>query len=178
MNKKILGVLVALLAVALLTVPVMGKPASKIEPVTLNAENIVQVPDEGYPRLVGHGTISHSKGISYNTVPNSVTLTIGVITLHGDWTGEWIGKGKISENPAETEVLIMGKIVLTFPGGTFEGTVHRTIIGFPPDPPIVIPYFIDRIVLRGTGDFQAWTLKLSYEGSPPPVATGYAIIPK
>ena len=144
-----------------------------------------------FPRMVSHGTISHSKGYSDGTV----TLTIPIdpsdpLILAGDYDSVWIGKGKISVNPAETEVLIMGQIVLTFTDestgiegttGTFEGVTHRMIIGWDAGPTLTST-FIDQAVLHGTGDFQGWTLKLTYEGQPglPPLFAdeGYAIIPK
>jgi hypothetical protein len=75
---------------------------------------------------------------------------------------------------------------LTFTGvgttGTFEGVTHRTITGWTyGPPPSYIPgsVFEGHMVLHVTGDFQGWTLKLSFEGGlPPNPAIGYAIIPK
>jgi hypothetical protein len=176
LNKKILGLAVALMALAMLAAPVMAKPATKIEGVTMTAA-VIQTVNPGYPRLVDH-TISHSKGTSTGTVTLNIPISSGPLVLTGDYDSEWIGRGKISEDPAETEVLIMGKVVLTFTGGTFEGVIQRKIIGFPPDPPTIIPYFEDYLVLHGTGDFRGQTLKLSFAGTPPVIDEGVLIIPK
>jgi hypothetical protein len=175
-KKKILCVLVAMLAVALLTIPVMGAPATKIEGVTVTGD-VVQTSDPGYPRLVSDGTISHGKGTSVGPV----TVNIPDQTpLNGIWNGEWVSMGNWKEDPVVLN--IRGKVVWTFTGegttGTFVGLVQRKIIGFPPDPPTVIPYFEDNVVLRGTGDFLGQTLKLTFEGYPPVIHEGYIIMPK
>jgi hypothetical protein len=169
LNKKVLGVALALIVMALLATPVMAAPATKIEGVTLTIA-ATTVPDPGYPRMVSHDTISHTKGTSTGTV----TLTIPILEpdgLDGDWDAEWVARGKFSQDPAE--LIITSKAVLTFTGGTFEGVTQRKIIGWP-----VPSYFEDHMVLQGTGDFEGQTLKLSYEGGPPPVAEGCLIIPK
>ena len=174
MNKKILVIPILLLTFVLLSIPVMAKPATKIEEVTVTAV-VTQTPNEGFPRLVSHGTISHSKGTSTGTV----TITIPTedpqnpIVLNGDWHGEFVTRGKLSLDPAE--VLIRGKLVWTFTGGTFEGIVQRIIIGYPPGPSSI---FIDHAVLHGTGDFRGQTLKLSFEGTPPIIQEGILILPK
>ena len=185
LNKKILGIAVTLLLAAMFVAPALAAPATKIEGVEMYVA-AGQIPYPGFPHMVSHGTISHSKGYSDGTV----TLIIPInpsdpLVLNGGYASEWIGKGKISEKPAETELLIMGTWVLTFTGegttGTFEGVTHRTIIGWdvgPPPGPLEGSVFIDRAVLHGTGDFQGWTLKLSYDGEFPPVpAEGYLVIP-
>ena len=174
-----------MLAVALLTVPVMGAPATKIPGVTM-AAMVTQVPNEGFPHVVSHGTIMHSKGTSSGTVKLIIpTLYPGPDGLDGIYAGEWNSNAKVGETEAETELQIMGQMVWTFTGagttGTFEGVIHRTITGFtfgPTPGPIPGTVFEDRMVLHGTGDFQGLTLKLSYEGPPGGPATGYAIIPK
>ena len=177
MKKKIQVIAVALMFAAMLVAPVLAAPATKIEGVTMTAA-VIQTPNPGSPRMVSHDTISHSEGTSTGTVTLDIPMPSGPLVLTGDYDSEWIGRGKISEDPAESEVIIMGKVVLTFTGGTFEGVIQRKIIGFPPDPPTVIPYFEDYLVLHGTGDFQGQTLKLSYTGTPPVIQEGYLIIPK
>ena len=170
MKRKVLWVAVALFLATVLLAPAMAAPATKIEGVTLTFAAIT-VPNPGYPRIVDH-TIMHTKGTSHG----SVTLTIpGQDPLVGDWDAEWVGRNKWSNYPdqdPEAELIITSKVVLTFTGGTFEGVGQRRITGWP-----VPSYFEDHMVLQGTGDFKGQTLKLSYEGPPPPVAEGYLIIP-
>ena len=171
MNKKILMLLVSVLAVALLAIPVMGAPATKIEGVILTDVGIpVRYTHPGYPLVVDH-TIAHSKGNTTNTI----TLTIPKpeqttpLVLEGSWYSEWISRSKISPEPTETELLIQGKVVMTFTGlGTFEGKIYRTILGTPPD---MIQSMYTRMVLHGTGDFRGQTLKF-VDGN------GYLIMPK
>lgn len=169
MKKKILGVLVALLAVALLTVPVMSAPATKIEGVTLTAV-VTNTPGS---LLISDHTILHTRGTSIGTV----TLTISGQDLPGTWYSEWISRNKWSNYPdpdpdPEAEVLIQSKVVLTFLGkGTFEGTTYRKIIGWSTTPPPPISYIYTRGVLHGTGNFRGQTLKIEDN-------TAYLIIPK
>lgn len=170
MNKKMLVVFVSLFTLALLTIPVMSAPATKIEEVTVTAV-VTQTPNEGFPRLVSHDTIGHTKGTSTGTV--TINIPGQQDPLVGVWNGEFVTRGKFSLDPAE--VLIRGKLVWTFPGGTFEGIVQRMIIGYPPGPSSI---FIDHAVLHGTGDFRGQTLKISFEGTPPIIQEGTLLIPK
>jgi hypothetical protein len=181
-NKKILGIALTVSFLAMLTIPVMAAPATKIEGVTATAV-VTQTPDHGFPHMASHNTIMHGKGTSVGTV----TLTIpnpqdpqNPTVLTGDWAGEWVSMSNWKEDPVV--VNIRGKVVWTFTGtgttGTFVGIIQRKITGFPPDPPTVIPYFEDNVVLRGTGDFQGQTLKLTFEGYPPVIQEGCLIIPK
>jgi hypothetical protein len=175
MNKKILGVLVALLAVALLTVPVMGAKATKIEGVTVITENAGAVPYEGYPRWVSDGTISHGRG---GTNPDAtVTLIIpGVGTYVGAWDSEWISSANWKKDPVE--IVITSIHTMTFEEGTFEGVNQRRITGPPLAPNSILE---DHSVLQGIGIFKGWTLKISYEGTVEDLqfgSEGYLIIPK
>jgi hypothetical protein len=165
-NKKVLGIVLTVSFLAMLTIPVMAKPATKIEGVTATANG---TPTPSSMRTVSHGSIRHIKG----TTAGTVYLTIqGLGTLEGTWNSEWVTRSKISQDP--TEALIASKLVWTFTGegttGTFEGVDQRKIIGG--------SYFEDYLVLHGTGDFQGQTLKLSYEGAPPVIDEGVLIIPK
>jgi hypothetical protein len=174
MNKKVLGIALTVFFLAMLTIPVMAKPATKIEGVTVTAV-VTQTSDPGYPRFVSDGAIGHGKGPSVGTVTVNIP---GKTPLNGIWNGEWVSNSNWKEDPVV--VNIRGKVVWTFTGtgttGTFVGLVQRKIIGFPPDPPTVIPYFEDNVVLHGTGDFQGQTLKLTFEGYPPVIQEGYLII--
>ena len=162
MNKKILGVLVVLLALALLTVPVMGAPAIK-KPATIVVTSGGPVLDEP-PRFVGQGRISHATG---GTAENAeVTLTIEDIgTFTGDWDSDW----KVNRNwPLEMGV-ITAKHTMTFTQGTFEGVNQRRIYGPDPYNPDTLE---DHCVYKGiSGMFTGWKLKLTN-------GVGYAIIPK
>jgi len=167
LNKKILGIALAVFFLAMLTIPVMAAPATKIG-VTVTAAT-TPVPNPGFPHMVSDNTILHSKGTSTGTV----TLNIpGKDPIVGDWAGEFGANVNLKKEP--TEAVIRGKLVWTFTGegttGTFEGIVQRLIIGG--------SYFEDNVVLQGTGDFKGQTLKLSYEGTPPVIQEGYLIIPK
>ena len=176
MNKKVLGIVLTVSFLAMLTIPVMAAPATKIEGVTVTAV-VTQAANPGYPRFVSHDTIGHTKGTSVGTVTVNIP---GKTPLNGIWNGEFVTMSNWKDDPVV--VNIRGKVVWTFTGegttGTFVGLVQRNIIGFPPAPPTVIPYFEDNVVLRGTGDFQGQTLKLTFEGYPPVVQEGYIIIPK
>jgi hypothetical protein len=165
MKKKILGVLVALLALALLTVPVMGAPATK-KPATIVVMGGGPVPDEP-PRFVGKGTpgtISHATGGTAEGA--TVTLTIEDIgTFTGDWDSDW----KVNRNWPLEKGIIRSKLTMTFTEGTFEGVNQRRIYGPDPYNPDTIE---DYCVFKGiSGMFTGWTLKIRN-------TVGYAIIPK
>ena len=176
MNRKSLGLVFAFIFLAMLATPVMAAPATKIEGVTVTAV-VTQAANPGYPRFVSHDTIGHSKGTSVGTVTVNIP---GKTPLNGIWNGEFVSMSNWKEDPVV--VNIRGKLVWTFTGegttGTFVGLVQRKITGFPPSPPTVIPYFEDNVVLHGTGDFQGWTLKVSYAGEPPTDLEGTLIRPK
>ena len=168
MNKKILGIIVSVLTLAILVAPAMAAPATKIEGVTLTSG---ATPVRDSIRFVDHNIV-HSRGTS--TGP--VTLTIPEYPLpEGIWDSTWAWMGKWTDFPAsdpEGELIISGKVVLTFTGvgttGTFKGTIIRKIVGLPPSGSSIVE---DRMVLQGTGDFKGQTLKLSN-------SEGYLIIPK
>jgi hypothetical protein len=166
MKKKILVIPFLLLTFALLSIPVMGAPAT-IREVTMTAAT-TPIPD--YTWWVSHDTIRHARGTGTGTV----TLNIqGQGPLPGTWYSEWANNGNFKKDPVE--LVIRAKVVLTFTGGTFEGVLQRKIIGYPPSGSSI---FIDHMVLQGTGDFKGQTLKLSYEGTPPVISEGYLIISK
>ena len=169
---------VFLLAFALISIPVMAAPATKIEGVTLTVAAPPPVMDPGYPRVVGH-TVLHGRG----TDDGTVTLIIpGYPLPEGIWESTWSSKVKLSNYPLpdpEATIVINGKVTLTFIGegttGTFTGTTHRKIMGWPPGSSSIME---DHMVLHGTGDFKGQTLKLSCEPVLPPVIEGCLIIPK
>jgi hypothetical protein len=175
MNRKILGIAAVLMAVAMLAVPVMAAPATKIEGVTatltMTMTSVYTVHD--------HGILQVREGVATGTV----TLNIpGQDPLTGTVYAEFMGTMKLDHEPPgpwpEAESLMVGHPVFTFTGegttGTFEGVRHTKMIGFP-DP--FASYINTRLDLHGTGDFLGQTLKLSYEGAPPAVIEGYLLIP-
>ena len=166
MNKKMLVIPVLLLAFALISIPVMGAPATKIEGVTIEVHSTGPPdPYDGYPRWVSDHTIVHSKGES---APDStVTLTIPTVgTYTGTWHTEWIANGNWKKDSIET--VISSKNTMTFAEGTFEGVNQRRITGSPLSPTTLE----DHSVYKGTtGMFKGWTLKLTND-------EGYVIIPK
>jgi hypothetical protein len=165
MKKKILVFPIFLLAFAMISIPVMAAPATKIEGVTLTSATTTAYYD-GYPRRVSQQIVL-SKGYSTGLVTLDIP-TVG--TLYGTWNSTWFTRNKGSNWPdtefaPEAECLIQAHVVLNFTDetttGTFEGTSHRTIVGYPIGP---ASYFETHMVLHGTGDFRGQTLKSSSEG--------------
>jgi hypothetical protein len=170
MKKKILVISVLLLTVAMLTIPVMAAPAKKIEGVTSTPGIPVRMIFPGYPRNYDNG-ISHNRGNTSQTI----TLTIpglgpsgSDLVLVGSHYSEWRSKSKFIGPDPEAIAIITAMVVWTFPGGTFEGRVYRTITGLPISGSSIT---YTRTILHGTGDFLGQTVKL-IDG------TGYIIIPK
>jgi hypothetical protein len=164
LNKKVLGIALVCVFLAVLATPVMAAPATKIEGVTITVTTGPPVPYDGYPRWVSEGTISHSRGESFPA--STVTLFIpGVGTFSGDWHTVWMSNG----NWKKGEFIIPSKNTMTFAEGTFEGVNQRRITGENPMSPYAI--IEDHGVYKGvSGDFIGWTLKITNN-------EGYVIIP-
>jgi hypothetical protein len=166
---------VLLLTFALLSLPVMGAPATKIAvTATVSATTT-----EGIGRIVDHGILQFRESI----ITGVVILNIPGAPIVGTYDGELNGWIKL-DHPApgpwlEAEGLMSGKAEFSFPGGTFVGIRHFKTIGFPPP---FMSYMDTRIVLHGTGVFKGQILILSFEGDPPIPAPfdleGYLIKPK
>jgi len=175
MNKKMLGVFVCLFTLALLTIPVMGAPATKIEGVTtIPLTPAVRMFHSGYPRSYDNGII-HSKGNNTHTVRLTIPgLGLGGsdLILDGSHYSDWSTNYKLTDPDPEAVAVITASVVWTFTGegttGTFEGRVYRTITGLPISASSITH---TRMILHGTGDFLGQTVKL-VDG------TGYLIIPK
>jgi hypothetical protein len=175
MNKKLLGLAVVLLFAAMLVAPAMAAPATKIEGVTAT----ITITMTSVYTVHDHGILQVREGVATGTVTINIP---GQAPLVGTVYAEFIGTMKL-EHPMpgpwpEAENIMVGHPVFTFTGegttGTFEGIRHNKIIGFP-DP--VVSYINTRLDMHGTGDFLGQTLKLSYEGAPPAVISGYLLIP-
>ncbi|TRO45980.1 hypothetical protein E2P65_06540 [Candidatus Bathyarchaeota archaeon] len=181
MNKKILCVFVSLFILVLLTIPVLGAPATKIEGVTLTTA-VALIPDD--TTIFADHNIRHGDG----TAAGTATLTIPEQdSLHFDYYGVWNGTSKWTNPPnpdSDATNIIRSTVVLTCTDegitGTFEGMSHSKTIGLPPPPFPTSPtsYIEYNMVFHGTGDFQGQTLKLSYAGAPPVDLEGCLIKPK
>ena len=171
-------VAVVLFLAAMLVAPAMAAPATKIEGVMATIEFTTTTEDPFFSVQREDLAILHFGG----TTTGSVSLTIGLDTHEGSISGEWMGKVKFPSNMApyaDAEGQIHAKHVWTFTDegftGTFEGVVQTGWIGFLSQ---FRSYIYYQMVLRGTGDFDGQTLKLSYSGAPPAVLEGCLIIPK
>ena len=160
MKKKVLGIVLTVFFLAMLAVPVLAAPATKIEGVTLTDVTIpARMTHPGYPRV--GGGIMHSKGNTSNTA----MLTIPGFFANGDdlvltgaWFSEWNSKACVRDLPdPEAKATPKGRVWLTVTGGTFEGYIYRTITGLPISGSSTT---YTRMVLHGTGDFLGWTVKL------------------
>ena len=175
-NKKILGIAFVLLATAMLTVPVMGKQAkaTKIEGVVLEYLHTA-TPINARPVdstiIQGRG---YSLGLARLLIPESDDLLGGIFATN--WTSTT--KNSLYPDPDPYGwVIIRDDMTITFSGegttGTFEGRAQYKWVGSTLDPSIgAFPSVIAvHMVLRGTGDFHGWTVKLSSEN----VMAGYPI---
>jgi len=173
MNKKVLGIVVALMAVAMLATPVMAAPATKVEGVTLTLD----LTTTSVYTLVDHGILQVRDGVATGTVTLNIPEQAPLIgTVYAEFIGTMKFTHPVPPPDLEAESIMVGHPVFTFTGegttGTFEGVRHSKMIGFP-----FSSYINTRFDLHGTGDFLGQTLKLSYEGAPPAVIEGCLLIP-
>ena len=168
MNKKVIGIAVALLLAAMFVAPVFAK-----RKVAVTATQIAGggSGEEGW--LVDHGIYQFREWEG----AGMVTLYIpGQAPLVGASSSEINGKTTFTQEPPDpdAEGLIHLKMKWTFTGegttGTFEGQMQRKGIGVP-----VISYMEAHMVLQGTGDFEGQTLRLSHAGPPPMHWEGFLI---
>ena len=160
MNRKILGIAIALLLAAMFVAPVFAKTK-----IAVTATQMGGGGSGGESRMVDHG-IRQFRGMEGTGV---VTLYIpGQAPLVGTSSSVINGKITFTQEPPDpdAEGLIHLKMVWTFTGegttGTFEGQMQRKGIGVP-----IISYIEAHMVLQGTGDFKGQTLRLSHAGPPP-----------
>jgi hypothetical protein len=168
MNKKVLGIAVALLLAAMFVAPVFAKTR-----VAVTATQMGGGGSGGESWTVDHG-IFQFRGLEG---AGTVTLYIpGKVPLTGTSSSEINGKTTFTQEPPDpdAEALIHLKMKWTFTGegttGTFEGQMQRKGIGVP-----VITYMEAHMVLQGTGDFKGQTLMLSHAGPPPLHWEGFLI---
>ena len=168
MNKKVLGIAVALLLAAMFVAPVFAK-----RKVAVTATQMGGGGSGGESWMVDHGIFQFRRLEGYGTV----TLYIpDKAPLVGASSSEINGKTTFTQEPPDpdAEGLIHLKMKWTFTGegttGTFEGQMQRKTIGVP-----VITHVEAHVVLQGTGDFEGQTLILSYAGPPPLNWEGFLI---
>jgi hypothetical protein len=173
-TRKILALATILMLVAMLAIPVLAAPATKIEEVTAT----LTITMTSVYTAHDHGILQVREGVATGTVTINIP---GQDPLIGTVYAEFIGTMKLDHDPPgpwpNAETIMVGHPVFTFTGegttGTFEGVRHNKVIGFP-----VASYIDTRLDLHGTGDFLGQTLKLSYEGvGPAPLLEGYLLIP-
>ena len=167
LNRKVLGIAVALLLAAMYVAPVLAKTK-----VAVTATQMGSGGSGAKSWLVDHGILQY-RGMEGAGV---VTLNIpGRDSLSG--TSSSVINGKITfstdEPPPpgtpdpEAFGIIHLKMKWTFTGegttGTFEGQMQRKTTGVP------LTHLEAHMVLQGTGDFEGQTLRLSAEGPAPPM---------
>jgi hypothetical protein len=164
-NKKVLGIAVALLLVAMFVAPVFAK-----RKVAVTATQMGGGSSGGESRLVDDGILqfrgAEGAGVVTLYIPGQPPLT-------GTSSSEINGKITFTQEPPDpdAEGVIHLKMKWTFEGkGTFEGQMQRKGIGVP-----VISYMEAHMVLQGTGDFKGQTLILSHAGPPPMHWEGFLI---
>ena len=176
-KKKILVIAVALMFIAMLAIPVLAAPATKIEGVTLM---LYHTPSAGPPHIVDH-TIIHTIGTSYGPATLTIPTDQDPLELEGIWDTEWFSTQKLSDGVMEGN-LIRESVTLTF---TDEGTGYPDTTGTFYGRAQWKWIFTDgalssievHMVLRGTEDFKGQTPKIAGEGLPF-VMEGCLIIPK
>jgi hypothetical protein len=185
MNKKVLGIAVVLMVVAMLALPMISsvqawgfRRVEKIEGVTATLK-ATQIPDSttdyGRIRLIkGHGD-----GTVTIDIPGESVLEG---TSHGEWTVTAIFySAPISLPDPDSKVVIITKFLWTVTGGgksgTFEGWSVQWITGMPamPPPAGAASSQSNRLVLWGTDDFEGQKLVLSAENFGG--TSGYMLMP-
>ena len=172
-----MGIVVFLLTATMLVAPAMATPATKIEGVTATTLESTRT---SVFTIVDHSIVQ----VRHGEAIGMVTINIpGQNPLIGTVYREFKGTFKLGHGPPgpflEAEGIETGQLVFSFTGegttGTFKGVEYTKMIGFPVE---FVSYMNTRLELHGTGDFLGQTLKLSFEGNPPPIAwEGYILIP-
>jgi hypothetical protein len=167
LNRKVLGIAVALLLAAMFVAPVFAKRKVAVTATQMGTGS----GEEGW--LVDHGIYQYRGWEG----AGMVTLRIpGQTPLVGASSSVFSGKTTFTQEPPDPQAEGMThlKMMWTFTGegttGTFEGQMQRKTIGVP-----VITHVEAHVVLQGTGNFEGQTLILSYEGPPPLQWEGFLI---
>jgi hypothetical protein len=158
MNKKILGIFVSLLVVAMLATPVMAEP-TKGQKVAAELYPQALPYYEGIPEKnwTTNGGITQERGGQTDYYP--IDLKIGS-ALYTD--GYSTNINDVVSNSKTSVVNIRSDTVWTFAGiGGFAGNIEMKlwfVEGMP------MPYYSIHTLMHGFGDFEGQTLMLSYDG--------------
>ncbi len=171
MNRKVLVIFVALMAVAMLATPVLAASPNKT-PVT--ASNLATLGSEYDPltfRWITDGNISH---IVYMKLWGTLHINVEGEVIDVDWVDILSG----TYNMKTLEGVWKWDEVWTLPNGdTFEGTAHVKMAG---GTLITYKEFYSHIILHGTGVYEGQILSLEMvrpSRSVPAVYTGYWLKP-
>ena len=147
-NRKVLGVIAVLIAVAMLATPVLAVSPKKI-PVNAT-QAAVPSPDSDTKTWTTNGGITHQKNLDG---AGTVTLYMPRETLTGSCTAfmHQTTNSKTGVGVWHTHV------EWNFGNGIFEGAVSMKVFGVEN-----VKEF--HAVLQGSGDFKGWTLTLNGEG--------------
>jgi len=155
MNKKVLGMTVFLLAVAMLATPVMATAPEKIQVFFFGGSGVISPPEFWVSGNVQHGrgaTVTYERfWIGMETTP--------VTWLRGPslWTADY------NVNLNKGAGVLKYKVIIELSDGTFEGNVifHGE---FTVDGPFGKPVnCFMKGVLHGNGEYQGWRLDISGE---------------
>ena len=159
MKKKILGIFVCLLALAILATPVMADSPKKI-PVLLSFETpptFIPAPEQWITGNAQHGIGETAIRTAYSITGEGVFLTGGI--------GTWYD-GKYNFNLQNGLGLKQFKILIDFgDGNTFEGImiVHGKFRIRPTGWAQLYPDGTRHAVLQGTGAYEGWKLVWTHE---------------
>ena len=173
MNKKVLGIVVFLLAVAMLATPVMANPTKGQKvPVEMRILGFYSEPGEGFSSRTTNGGIK--------IVKNSIVVYDPILLFIVEdlpLTGTVVSNTHSEENTNQQNIVIQYDTVMYFstPEGGFKGKMFARLTG------LLTPdwYIKWNIELHGYGAFEGQTLLMSTSSPyPNPVpASGYLLIP-
>ena len=171
MNKKVLLLTASLLALTMLVTPVMSESPKKI-PVIIDQSGAWYIPPPPTDVWIS-GNVKHGRGFtggwtSYNILGGDISLS-----------GSMSCVGKYNVNLKNGHGAVHRNMVLTFPGGTFEGQHNqRGIFAMMPPGVEAFPMVMDgatHAVFHGTDDYLGWTFVVRRATGEPPEA--YMLIP-
>jgi len=166
-NRKLLGLFVALMAAAMLATPVLATPAQKIAFTVKSAPVSITIVDtDTTPSGIIHSDASFTGKLFGATGTEALIFSGGTVS--------GINVQNVNSNTAQGVVKVHWTWHLT--GGSFEGNFAGDVDGVGLTAALVNLHG----VLQGTGDFSGWTIKI--DGNKPaglnPFAwTGTIIIP-
>ena len=161
MNKKILGIFVSLLVVAMLATPVMAAAKTKFEVLEFGG-----LMDEIAPTEVRvAGRMKQGTGGILTSAPGH---DFGIIWDYSDIYTWLIGSGVLTYdyrvNTDNGRGVVNWDTLLTFDDGTFEGNIiQHSKFDITGDRPLQTSGFGNG-VLFGTGDYVDWRLDITIEG--------------